>query len=153
MDPLFDTWFPYTSNDQLIFKTATGEEDSFLLKVFKSEPYETQRGCSGGNQDCMATGSITSINPSGIYDNKINFSEEITELLSGQQQIITRFNLFETSFMGYGISDTGLIKIPGNNYFRSQFYNSLTLNSRTFNQVQCLDYSTLQTTPGVYKFY
>ncbi|MEO7445709.1 MAG: hypothetical protein ABIT96_10070, partial [Ferruginibacter sp.] len=42
---------------------------------------------------------------------------------------------------------------PGNNYFRSQFYNSLTLNSRTFNQVQCLDYSTLQTTPGVYKFY
>lgn len=151
--PAFDDnsvlqWIPYKENDELIFLTASGEQDTFYIKnVTKSGTY--QETVNASRATCAANASW------GNYNDSLNIqvSQQTDQYTSAVSKYVN-INIKGQAFSGYGFTDTGL-NVRDVIDFKSSFHAALTLNSRTFNNVQILEKDTtaLPKTVLIYKIY
>ncbi len=153
-DPLFEQWAPYTTDQLLVFKTTSGVTDTIRISgVQKSEAYE---GRTGGGYGC-GKGCFTSINIYGVGTDTFylkNFRMSASgKSKPGKKEVYV--SLMNTSFNAMAVTDTGFsVYNYDANPVSSRFQATITIGTKTFNNVQTIAYDTFYVKKtGVYKFY
>jgi hypothetical protein len=145
-DTSFDQWFPYKSDDQMIFQNNS-VSDTFSLYVDRSAAYETNQGCFGANGGCLAYCHMYSNELYSSYIRKMQFS------IYNSSPKNMSFDLYQFNCQASDITDTGLIVIDS--FSRSHYYPSMNVGGRTFSNVQLITRDTAASNKisGPYKIF
>jgi hypothetical protein len=146
-DTSFSRWFPYNTDDKVIFQ-STSLSDTISLYVAKSEAYEATQGCFGANGGC--TGGNCQ-----IYSNELSTSYNrklLVCIFSGSLKNIS-FDFYQFNCQATDITDTGLVLLDTYSY--SIYYPSLNIGGKTFSNVQLIakDTAANNKIAGPYKIF
>lgn len=145
-------WFPYQINQQITFKDSGNNSEILTIgQVNKSEPTEITTGGYGANRVCDANYTVTSQEVDTPYVPHLQLFSNIAYDNSGNiQSKNTQLIFLNERFDATDIVDTGFLRlntVP--TYVSSQFFNSLTINNRRFNNVQILQIDTNMIKPSM----
>jgi hypothetical protein len=154
-DPLFDKWFPYNANQQIIFKTTTGKTDTITIDYFSKSPsYEAKQGCTGAANGCSEQANIYSYAIDGDKVAKFNVFYTIsTPFTSSLTTKSLQFHFHQFTISATDITTQGLVLDPSQSV-QTQNAGTVNLNGSIFSAVQILQRDTVNTrTNGPYKLY
>ena len=135
-DTSFSRWFPYNTDDKVIFQ-GTSVSDTISLYVAKSEAYEATQGCSGASGGCIGGNcQIYSNELSNSYNRKLQVS--IYNYSSSLKNI--SFDFYQFNCQATDITDTGLVLQDTSSY--SNYYPSVNIGGKTFSNVQLITKDT-----------
>lgn len=132
----FSTWFPYSVNTKIIFSSGLGNDTFTIKSVYTSNSYKDR--VSARNSYCEAEKSINSVETLNFGSAKLNIANfqhndaYAAQASSENLQILIK----SSTFLGIGISDTGLIRY--NSTQTSQFYSSLVIGGNSYANIQML---------------
>lgn len=143
-DSLVLQWFPYQSNEKIIFKNPRDSADLLTIsQVVKSEPSEITVGGYGNNATCYASYRVTSLEMDSTVPRLQIYSDIDYDNSGNEERRNTQLILFRERFDAVHVVDTGFIISNGSPpYVTTQFYTTLTLNGRTFANVQMIKIDT-----------
>jgi hypothetical protein len=144
-DSLALQWFPYQLNQQVTFKGGSNKLEVLTINgVDKSEPAEITIGGYGNNRVCNASYRVTSLEMDTPSIPRLQIFSNITYDNSGNlQNKNTQLIFLNETFAATDIVDTGFVRLNTTpSYIFTQFFNTLTLNSKSFINVQILQIDT-----------
>jgi len=141
-DNLTLQWIPYKKNQQIIFNSSTAGSDTFNISdVTLSSSY--QASVTAGHPFCSAEANfqtpVTDVNTTPQF--WISISRRHDQF-NNTEENQAHFSIKRSSFQGAGFSDSGLIK--SYDYSFSHFYNTATIGSKTFLNIQEVSLDTTQ---------
>ena len=133
-DTSFSQWFPYNTDDKVIFQ-STSVSDTISLYVAKSEAYEATQGCFGASGGCTPGNcQIYSNELSTSYNRKFQVS-----IFGGSLKNIS-FDFYQFNCQATDITDTGLVLMDTSSH--SNYYSSFNIRGKTFSNVQLITKDT-----------
>lgn len=144
-DSLVLQWFPYHVNQQIAFQEGSNKSEILTISaVNKSEPAEITIGGYGNNRVCDASYTVTSVEMDSPYVPRLQIFSNITYDNSNNLQYKnTQLIFLNERFDATDIVDTGFVRQNTTpSYIFTQFFNTLTLNSTMFTNVQILQIDT-----------
>jgi hypothetical protein len=147
-DDNLDAWFPYSDNQQLIFKNDLNEVDTFTLKnTFTTEPYQETSSWER-SVTCSAQKLFTTVEKDSTSAAKLSLSLNALENSSS-----ANFFLRRTSIEINGIENTASSQVSINTRpVSTQALPSITIGNRTFPNVIVAKRDTAKIN-GIYIFY
>ncbi len=135
-DAYYDQWFPYTTGQQIVFATLSGKADTVKIgSAEKSQPFSSYNACGSSYASVRSDSGSTF-----FYVNAYN---------NGNTQTTIMLDSFETA--GIAISDTGIVTNAESVSIPPKFLSSVTLNGKTFSDVQLLSKDTIYSSTNIYK--
>ena len=154
-DVNFQTWFAdYQSSQQSIFKYQSFFDTITLGNPQKSEAYEGNQGCYGGDHGCSKDFSVGSNELTTNFRQKLSITYSSLSLLgSSESQKSISLWLLGFNCIAGDVNDQGLVLMTG--AYTGTYAASLTINGTAYNHVQTI---TMDTTislsiPAPYKVY
>jgi len=132
-DTSFNRWFPYNTNDQIIFRNNS-ESDTFSFYVDRSAAYETEQGCFGAHGGCIPYCRVYSNEIYSSYNRKL----QVTIYSSSPKDISLDF--YQFNCRATDIADTGLAVVDTS--ARSTYFSSINIGSSTFSSIQLITKDT-----------
>ena len=121
-DTSFSRWFPYNTDDKVIFQ-STSVSDTISLYVARSEAYEATQGCFGASGGCTPGNcEIYSNELSTSYNRKFQVS-----IFSGSLKNIS-FDFYQFNCQATDITDTGLVLMDTSSH--SNYYPSFNIRGK-----------------------
>lgn len=152
-DVQFTSWFPYTANQEIIFKNAGSYDTITIGSIDNSNAYDARQGCYNPDHGCYMNSFISS---SQLTGNGYKFSlvyHTVTPFESGSTTKEITFQLYGFNVRGSEINDQGVQMIfPA--FYSSQYFPSITVGGSVFNNVQLIKKDTADGNyAGPYKIY
>ncbi len=152
-DVYLDKWTENFSKQEVLFQNSTSTLDTFTIQQLEtSAEYEAKQGCGyGGDNGCDARLSLTSLEyiPNGQAKFQLYYNSTTSWDNETAKQIQLRLKDFNA--LASDIKDTGFVfRTVG---ISTRFIGSLSLNGKSFVNVQLIEADTNTKTPGVYKLY
>jgi len=144
-DSLVLQWFPYHLNQQIAFKGGSNKSEILTINIVdKSESAEITIGGYGNNRKYYATYRVASLEIDTPYTPRLQIFSNIMYDNSGNlQNKNTQLIFLNETFAATDIVDTGFVRLNTTpSYIFTQFFNTLTLNSKAFTNVQMLQIDT-----------
>jgi hypothetical protein len=154
-DPLFNTWFPYNTHQQIIFKTLAGKTDTIAISsVTKSPSYEANQGCNRADNGCNQQVNILSEGTDSGGTSRFNIYYFIsTPFTASTVTKRLEWHFHQFYLVAANISTQGLQLEPGQG-IQSQSIATVNLNGSVFSTVQVLQRDTINIKNiGPYKLY
>jgi len=144
----FDAWFPYDSGQVIEFKSTGGITDTITIgQIETTSAYDAQQGCYHSDNGCNTRKYIYG---SGKMTAEYFSSADWNGKLVDKHCF---FQLYDFVAAGSDISDTGIVfTTPPPNY-RSQYITALTLNGKTYNNLQVFERDSASLKENIYKVY
>jgi hypothetical protein len=140
-DVNFISWFPYQSDQQVIFKYQSAFDTITLQGIYKSEAYEARQGCYNGDDGCHKTVSMDSKEIAASSRRKLSLTY-FSQTPFGSSASTKSISLYLQGFncTASDINDQGLVLVPG--LYNSIYSPTLSINGTTFNNVQAITRDT-----------
>lgn len=153
-DVNFQTWFAaYQSGQQSIFKYQSSYDTITLGNPHKSEAYEGNQGCYGGDQGCSKEFSVGS-NEVTNFRYKLSITYSSSSFL-GSLESPKNISLWLLGFncAASDVNEQGLVLLPGS--YTGSYAASLNINGTAYNHVQTItrDTTISLSAPAPYKVY
>jgi hypothetical protein len=132
-DTSFNRWFPYNTNNQIIFRNNS-DADTFSFYVDRSADYETTQGCFGAHGGCIPYCHLYSNELYTLYDRKL----QVTIYSATPKDIL--LNFYQFNCRATDITDTGLAVVDTSAH--SNYHPSMNIGGNTFNSVQLITKDT-----------
>ena len=125
----FDQWFPYDSSQQITFIDSIGKlsETITIFQISTNDPYDAKQGCATANIGCSSNKYIYASNVSFTYASTADWSGSLLD----SSYAIT---VHEFSMNAKSLGNAGF----GNLSQPSEFYNTISLNGKNFQNVQAI---------------
>jgi hypothetical protein len=156
-DPFFDTWFPYSLRQEVVFLSAAGREKKLSIELdYKS----VERMGSTYEYDCNSYSTATLAPNSQQCPNAMISSTQPTNNTVGFRVAYSpsrELMLYIDTTILYAISlqDTGIVNLQSMGRSRSnssKFYPSYVANGTSYNKVQVITRDTISDrTSGIYR--
>ncbi len=154
-DPEFVKWFPYTLNQEIIFRNNSLTDTITIGQLNKSESYGASKGCYHGASGCNTDYHAYSREMLSNYSYKfnVNFGSQTPF----ESAVTTKgFSLKFYTFIcdANDITSEGLSLSPGT--YSSHYYASLSIAGNIYNNVQLIIKDTTNSSnkmAGPYKIY
>lgn len=151
-DDTLDSWFPYTNNQQLVFRNDANEADTFVLKLTEiTEPYQLTTGPLASPKHCTGwkrlQGTGTNISKDQLVT--INLSTQ-----EGKSRNID-FSIKNDGFSIYDLQSNGLGQISARGRsLLPQAQAIANVNGTPFyNVIEAIGDTATDKTRGIYKLY
>lgn len=148
-DVNFQTWFAsYQSAQQSIYKYQSSFDTITLASPIKNETYEASQGCIGANQGCSMNYSAESYEISATLRRKLSLNYFGAPSQKSISIWVMGFDCYAND-----VNNQGLVPVSG--VYTGSFSSSLTLDGKTFNNVQVImrDTTTNHFIDQPYKIY
>ena len=143
-DAYFDKWFPYTQGQSIYFTSSLSRKDTIAIT-------HTNKSAAGstysGSSSCGMDASIYSNAPNPSSNAKLSIT--LSKYASGKTLNIYLYNFYVS---GNDLTDQGVQL--ANTTTKAQYYPSLTINGRTYSNVEVIEKDTSSSKQvGIYKLW
>ncbi|MBC7867246.1 MAG: hypothetical protein H7X88_06915 [Gloeobacteraceae cyanobacterium ES-bin-316] len=156
-DAILDAWFPYSDQQQLVFKSNSNSFDTFNLNLTElTDAYEYTTGVyGGGNGGCNATKSFSATKKDSLNYPAFRISlNKGTDLYSTAPVRNTGFSFYKKFFSGQNLGEGGFSNFSVLTEYNiiPQTFTNYSLNGILYPIVQSASTDTsLDNSAGVYK--
>ena len=129
-DAKFDEWFPYKTDQRIIFSNGLLEKDTITIATVFKSPASTSSGGYGSSPYCSASANINSKETLNGQQYKFSLYGDVYE--SGKN---FQLSLYDFSLYNMQPSDSGLVVNSANNGNNSGFAFEYLLNTNFNNKI------------------
>jgi hypothetical protein len=148
-DNVLVSLFPYSDNQQLVFRTGN-EQNIFTLKNTETtEPYQTTSGFSSPTVECYAKKVFASTETDSAGQSRFGVVLSVSDYGREAQVMVNRTYLMFENIQDTGFQFVTIQQFPA----RLQYLSSLTLGTRNIANVISATRDTAMKLSGIFKIY
>ena len=140
-DSNFDDWFPYKTDQKIIFRNSLQEKDTITIGAVFRSPASSRSGSFSGGTACAAIVSIHSVESYNGQQNKFNITGDVYDYAKNFQLFLQNFYLYNMT-----TSDSGLVvnsaDNPSNKDFTFEYLRNTNFSNKVYSKLEIITSDT-----------